>query len=178
MPLWKERCMAKPVSTPSHKANECMWGRLTYGHTRKRLITHMKDKVLKAFVKREMHGQAQTLPCYKTCKHTSKVYTQETQNSNVFVKSKVHGQARTLPCHKSHEHTSRIYINTQDMKVWMLLWKERCMGKPETLPCHNTHKQIRIITITYKTRKFKCLCERRGAWASPKRSLVTRHTNK
>ena len=40
----KERCMGKPESTPSHKENECMWGRLTHGHTRKRLTyTHGKQ---------------------------------------------------------------------------------------------------------------------------------------
>mgnify|MGYP006950755340 CR=1 FL=1 len=60
--------------------------------------------------------------------------------SNTFVKREVHGEAQTLPCHMTHEHSSKIYINTQDAKVWMPWWKERCMGKPETLPCHKTHK--------------------------------------
>ena len=65
----KERCMGKPESTPSHKANKCTRGRLTHWHTRKRLTTHMEDKISNAFVIGEVHGKAQTLPYHKTHKH-------------------------------------------------------------------------------------------------------------
>ena len=51
------------------------------------------------------------------------------------------------------------------------------MGKPECfLVTRHPNTQARF-TLTRKTQKFECLCERRGAWASPKRSVVKRHTN-
>ena len=72
----------------------------------KGLLTHMRDTISNAFVKREVHGQTRTLPCYKTREHKQGLHTGDTI-SNDFVKGEVHGQARTLPCHKLHKHTRK-----------------------------------------------------------------------
>ena len=39
---------------------------------------HTGDTISNAFVKGEVHGQAQTLPCHKSHGHISNVYTRET----------------------------------------------------------------------------------------------------
>ena len=54
--------------------------------------------------------------------------------------------------------------------------KGEVQGQARTLPVTRHRNTQERFTLTHKTQKFECLCERRGAWASPKCSLVTRHT--
>ena len=74
----------------------------------KGLLTHTRDWVLNAFVKREVHGQTRTLPCYKTREHTSKIYinTQDTEVWMPLWKERCMGKPETLPCHKTHKKIS------------------------------------------------------------------------
>ena len=166
MPLWKETYMRKPERslirshtkrqarfTHKRQSFECLYERrdawanpdtpLSQDTRTHKQGLHTRDKISYTFVKGEMHGQAWLLPCHKTLETHKQGLHKRDKFSNSFVKGEVHGQARMLSCHKTPEHTSKIYTNTQDTKVWMPLWKERCMGKPETLRCQKTHKHTR-----------------------------------
>ena len=73
------------------------------------------------------------------------------------------------------DERTRKGARTQTQMPVRLYEEERCMGTPETLPRHKTtdvqrrHKHTHKCSYVFMTR--------RGAWARPKRSLVTKRPN-
>ena len=84
-----------------------------------------------------------------------------------------------IRAHTHYTRKARIFKHVRE--------KERCMGKPESTPSHKenectrgkfTHRHTRKrLTYTHKWQFSECLCERKGAWASPNQPLVTRRMN-
>ena len=124
----------------------------------KGLLTQTEDKISNDFVKGEVHGQARTLPCYKTQKHTSKVYTRETQFWTPLWKERCMGKPEcSLVTRRTNTHERQVRFECLCER-----WGARASPKHSFVTRHS-NTQARF---THERHNFECLCERRGARAS------------
>ena len=103
--------------------------------------------------------------------------------SNVFVKRRGAWASPNQPLvtRRTNAREEGLHTDTQGKgllthtrdRVSNAFVKREVHGQARTLPCYKTREHTRKrLTYTHERQSFECLCEKRGAWASPNAPLL------